>query len=388
MSDTTTAIDRRMLDLAARAAWRGIGDVEPNPTVGCVIGTRDGGVLGVGHHRRFGGAHAEVDALRRCEALGNSTDGATAWVTLEPCNHTGKTPPCSRGLIEAGITSVVIAQREPGDVAAGGAEAMRQAGLDVRFSDASKKAAALNRPYVKRMTTGMPWVIAKWAQTIDARIATRTGESQWISNERSRAEVHRLRSRIDVLMTGVGTARADDPSLTVRGVSRARRTPTRLVIDPTLRTPTGSKLVRTAREVPTMIACEPLGSDAVQARSAELQAAGVTILPTARSGARLDLGSLLRTLASEHDAANVMVEAGPGLMGSLLREGLIDEYWVFSAPMLLGDPEAMPAVRAGAAPRLADAHRLALHRVRRFGDDALLIYRKPPESSAGVSEPS
>ena len=378
-----------MLDLAARAAWRGLGDVEPNPTVGCVIGTAAGEVIAIGHHRRFGGAHAEVEALNRCRALGADPAGATAWVTLEPCSHQGKTPPCAGALIDAKIAQVVIAQREPGAVAAGGAEVLRRAGVVVRVSDASDKAARLNQPYVKRMTTGLPWITAKWAQTIDARIATSTGESQWISNERSRAEVHRLRARVDVIMTGVGTVRADDPSLTARGQSRQRRTPMRVVIDPALRTPIASKIVVTARQVPTCIACEPIHSGGVVERAKALESAGVTLIRTPLHGARLDLRHLMRTLATEYDAANVMVESGPGLMGSLHRKGLIDEYWVFSAPMLLGDPEAMSAVHSGPAPRLADAQRLSLVRLRRFGDDALLIYRRASaESSAGVSAPS
>ena len=385
----TEALDRRMLDLAARAAWRGAGDVEPNPQVGCVIGTPQGEVLAIGHHRRFGAAHAEVDALRRCAALGADTAGATAWVTLEPCSHHGKTPPCAQALIDAKIATVVIAQKELADVAIGGAEMLRAAGVEVRLTNASANATRLNQPYVKRMTTGLPWITAKWAQTIDARIATRTGESQWISNERSRAEVHRLRARIDILMTGVGTVRTDDPALTARGVARNRRTPTRLIIDPTLRTPIGARVVETAREVPTIIACEPTRSETARGRASALEAKGVTILQTPLAGGRLDLRSLLRTLTDDFNAANVMVESGPGLMGSLHREGLIDEFWVFSAPMLLGDPEAMPAVNAGAAPRLADAQRYTLVRLRRFGDDALLIYRRPPGvSSEGVSSSS
>jgi len=378
------SLDRRMLDHAAKAAWRGQGSVEPNPMVGCVIGSASGEVHALGHHREFGGAHAEADALERCRALGIETKGAHVWVTLEPCSHVGKTPPCAKALIEAQVAQVIIAQREPGEVAKGGAAMLREAGIGVRFTEASEKANLLNQPYAKRMATGLPWITAKWAQTIDARIATRTGESQWISNERSRAEVHRLRGRVDVIMTGVGTVRTDDPSLTARGQSRLRRTPRRVVIDPTLRTPPGAKLVRTAREVPTLLACEPINSDGVRSRAKTLEAAGVSIIQTPLAGARLDLQALMRTLVDDFGAASVMVESGPGLMGSLHREKLIDEYWVFTAPTLLGDPEAMPAVHAGPAPKLADAQRLRLIRIRRFGDDALLIYRRPPASSDGA----
>lgn len=389
MSPEKRALDRRMLDLAARAAWRGLGDVEPNPVVGCVIADNDGNVLGIGHHRKYGRAHAEIDALQRCRANGNDPAGATVWVTLEPCAHQGKTPPCSQALIDANVARVVIGQQEPASVAEGGSAMLREAGIDVRFSDASTKTAALNQPYLKRIRTGSPWVIAKWAQTIDARIATRTGESQWISNERSRAEVHRLRGRVDVIMTGVGTVRTDDPSLTSRDQARLRRTPSRVIIDPTLRTPTSAKLVQTARQVPTLIACEPITSERAIDRARALEAEGVTLLQTPLAGARLDLGHLMGTLACEHDAATVMVESGPGLMGSLHRQGLIDEHWVFTAPMLLGDPEAMPAVRSGPVATLAEARRLSLTGIRRFGDDALLIYRKPLGSSSdGISTPS
>jgi len=392
MSDqpqTDRAMDRRMLDTAARAAWRGVGAVEPNPPVGCVIADPDGTILAIGHHRFFGGPHAEVDALERCRSLGRDPKGATAWVTLEPCSHTGKTPPCTRALIEAGVAWVVCALREPGSVAKDGADGLRAAGVEVRFTDASRNAALLNQPYFKRATTGLPWVIAKWAQTIDGRIATRTGESKWISCDRSRAQVHRLRARVDCIVTGAGTVKADDPALTVRGVAHPRRAPLRLIVDPSVQTSPDARLVRSAPDTPTIIACaEPLDADG-QRRAARLESQGVRLLRAPAHGDGIDLGEILRALPVEHNVSTVMVESGPGLTGALLGAGLIDEIWVFAAPLLLGDIEALPPVNTGAAPRLRDAHRFTLVRTRRFDDDALLIYRKPPgASSAGVEASS
>lgn len=373
----TRRVDRRMLDAAARAALRALGDVEPNPIVGCVIGAPDGAVLGAGHHRRFGGPHAEVEALRRCAALGNSPKGATAWVTLEPCNHTGKTPPCANALIDAGVSEVVYALPDPHPTSAGGASTLRAAGVRVRTSDASALALRIGEPFAHRIRTGRPWVVAKWAQTIDGRVATRTGESQWISCPRSRTVVHRLRARADAILTGIGTVMADDPMLTARGVRRIHRAALRIVIDPHLRTPLTSALVESAAESPLVIVTGSgvLASDPIKAKRLREHSVHIESVPDGDDPG-IDLRAALAMLHARRSVSTILVEAGPSLLGRLIDADLVDEAWVFVAPMALADADAMPVAHGRIATRLAEARRYDLLRTRRVDKDALLIYRR------------
>lgn len=363
-------VDQIMLNRAARAALRGVGAVEPNPLVGCAIGTADGALLGLGHHHRFGGPHAEVEALARCQALGHDPTGATCWVTLEPCSHIGKNPPCADALIEARVARVVIANADPSELAGGGSEKLRGAGIDVEFSRASPLACTLARPYIKRLQTGLPWVIAKWAQTIDGKVATRTGQSQWISNECSRRWVHRYRGMSGALLSAIGTVRADDPRLTVRGV-HARRMPLRVVVDPRLEIPLDSQLVRSAREVPLVIATV----DRSSSRADALASAGATIIEAPdNSGEGVDLPMLLRRLSSDHEVSTVLCEAGPRLLGRLFAQGLVDESLVYIAPRLMGDHSAPSAINGNATDALSDASRWTLWRSRQLAGDLALRY--------------
>jgi len=378
---TATAADRAMLDLAARCAIRAAGDVEPNPLVGAVVGRRlEAGVqvLGVGHHRRFGGSHAEVEAIDACRARARDARGATLWVTLEPCAHQGKTPPCADRIIESGVGEVVVARADPSAAASGGAAKLEAAGIAVRWSRASAAAARLADPFVHRARAGRPFVIAKWAQTIDGRIATRAGASQWISNEQSRRDVHRLRARMDAVVTGVGTVFADDPMLTARGVRRLRRIARRVVIDPGLRIPASARIVRTAAEVPTIVVCHESRAGAPAA--APLRDAGVQVLAAPGPAPdRLHLDAALRLLAERHDATNVLVEAGPRLVGSLHREGLLDELRVFIAPALMADPAALPVASGAPVDDIAALPKLDLVSLRRRGGDIAAVYRRPLE---------
>jgi diaminohydroxyphosphoribosylaminopyrimidine deaminase/5-amino-6-(5-phosphoribosylamino)uracil reductase len=366
------AIDRRMLDIATRAAWRGMGVVEPNPMVGCVIATSAGEVLGVGHHRFFGGPHAEVEALRACAANGHVARGATAYVTLEPCNHHGKTGPCSHALLEAGVARVVYATPDPAPASQGGAAHLASHGVAVEHASWHVKGADVSAPFRTRVETGLPWVVAKWAQTLDGRAATRTGASQWISNAWSRAAVHRLRSRMDVVLTGIGTVLADDPMLTARR-AQVRRVARRVVVDALLQTPTDSRLLRTAREVPVTVVTRR--EQAASSEAAVLRTLGAEVVAPGDTGAaRVDLEAALRWLVSEHDVTTVLVEAGPGLLGSMLD--LVDRAVVYVAPTVLGDAEALSAVSGRLAPELQDGTRWALGRVRRLGDDLEVTYRR------------
>lgn len=371
-----------MLDLAARLACRGAGRVEPNPMVGCVLARRDGDrvvAIAFGHHRRFGGLHAErealADAARRCVDV----RGATAFVTLEPCVHHGKQPPCVDALLEAGIGEVVFARHDPGRESGGGASRLAEAGLPCRVSEASRAAVELSDPFVKRLKTGLPWVIAKWAQTVDGRIATRTGQSQWISSDRSRLRVHRLRERVDAIVTGLGTARFDDPLLTARVGRRPRRVARRVVIDTDLMLPAESKLVATADEAPVTVCCmnELKNSEYLRERRERLESRGVEVMGVRSDNERLDLDVMLSQLVERHDVMNVLIEAGPGLLGSFFEFDLVDEARVYIAPLLLGDELAKAVATGRTVPSLSGGRNFRLTRVKRIGDDVELVYRRP-----------
>lgn len=377
-----------MLDLAARAASRAAGRAEPNPMVGAVL-VRDGRVIGIGHHRVYGDLHAEREAIANCRARGHDPRGATLYCTLEPCRHTGKQPPCTEAVIEAGIARVVYARPDPHEDSGGGHEVLEAAGIETELCDSSVNATRLSDPFVMRVRRGRPWVIVKWAQTIDGRIATRTGESQWISSARSRARVHALRGRVDAILTGSGTVMADDPMLNARG-ARVRRVAKRVVIDTDLETPLDSKLVRTAGDYPTLIACskELVTADICATRREALESAGVELLGVPEERGRLRLELLLEALASRHNVTNVLVEAGPAMIGSLFDRDLVDEAVVYVAPMMLGDDEAMASASGRVAPTLAGGCRLDLMRVKRVDDDVELTYRRRSQDGAGqnVSE--
>jgi len=372
-----------MLDLAARAAWRGGGRVEPNPMVGCVI-AKGSAIIGIGHHKTFGSLHAEREALTNAHSRGHDPRGATAYVTLEPCCHHGKQPPCTEALIEAGIARVIFARHDPAPASCGGSEILRNAGIQADLCESSPAATHISDPFVKRITTGLPWVIAKWAQTVDGRIATRTGQSQWISSDQSRRRVHHLRERVDAIITGLGTALHDDPQLTVRLDRTPRRVPRRVVIDTDLDLPTGSRLVRTAREIPVTACCsgELKSGPYFEPRRKALESAGVEIMGVRSDNRRLDLDVMLKQLADTYNTTTSLIECGPGLLGSFFEFDLIDEAVVYIAPLLLGDELAKSAAIGRTVPSLSGGRNFRLMRVKRVGDDVELVYRRPVEHAA------
>ena len=324
---------------ALELAVRGLGMVEPNPTVGAVLVNADGEVVGEGWHERFGEPHAEVNALQQA---GEQANGATLYVTLEPCDHQGKTPPCTEAVIEAGVRRVFIGTRDPAPHTAGhGIQTLQKAGIEVTIGVLEDDAKTLIAPFTKLITTGIPFVHAKWAMTLDGKIASRTGQSQWISNELSRRTVHHLRGRMDAVLIGIGTALADDPQLTAR--PPGSRSATRIVVDAHARLPLESQLVQTAGEHPVMVA---VSTAAPMDRVTQLQAAGVEVvtLPTA---AESDAGSpeiSLRDLMQElgrRQMTNVLVEGGGQVLGRCFDEDLIDECHVFVAPKLVGGANAV-----------------------------------------------
>jgi len=360
---------------AARAASRGFGGAEPNPMVGCVLVDDKGGIISTGFHRRCGGPHAEVDALA---AAGARARGATAIVTLEPCAHHGRTGPCAEALADAGVARVYFAVRDPNPSAAGGATRLRARGV-VAEHRPHALAAELSLPFVRRVRTGLPWIAAKWAQSIDGAVALASGESQWLSCPRSRRMVHRARGRVDAILTGIGTVLADDPLLTARGV-RVERSARRLVFDPDAMTPLEARVL--SEDAPTEILVRGDLDARGEARVAALAARGATIRAL---GPRESMRSALAALAKD-GVSTVLVESGGGVVGRLLAEDLLDEAWVFVAPLAIGDDAAMRAVRGLAPAELAGVARARLVSMRRRGADALLQYRwRAPDDSSTTS---
>jgi len=384
--ETGLAHERAMLDRAGRLALLGLGRVEPNPMVGCVI-ARGEDVLGVGAHRRYGGAHAERAALDCAARGGHDVRGATAYVTLEPCAHRGKQPPCATALVEAGVGEVVYAAADPSAPAAGGAAVLARAGVAVRASGASELAAAVSMPFRVGVGLGRPWVVTKWAQTLDGRIATRSGDSRWISNASSRRRVHAMRGRVDAIMTGLGTVLADDPMLTPRG-GRPRRVPTRVVLDPDLDISPGCRLVRTADAYRTIVCCERglAMADITAEKRAALAGAGVRVLGCPAGAGGLDVAGTLGLLRAQAGVASVLVEGGAGLLGSLFEADVVDMALAYIAPLLLGDELARAVAVGRVATALSAGRRLRLARVRPVGEDVELVYcRRWP--SEGVASP-
>ncbi len=339
--------DAAFMQRALRLATRGQGYVEPNPMVGCVI-VRQGKIVGEGYHRRFGGSHAEIEALRRCRS---SPRGATVYVTLEPCCHFGKTPPCTHALIEAGVRRVVAAMRDPTPQVAGrGFRKLQAAGIPAESGVLAEQAAELNAPFLKLMRDKRPWVILKWAQSLDGKIATRTGDAKWISDEHARAHAHRVRGRVDAILVGGNTVLTDDPQLTCR-VGRARRVATRVVLDAELRTPLKARLVRSAHKTPTWIVC---AAGAPRSRAKALEAAGCVVQRVARERPGLSLPAVLDLLGSA-GMTNVLVEGGGRLLGSFLDERLADEFHIYVAPLLIGGVQAVSALSGRGAATVREA---------------------------------
>jgi diaminohydroxyphosphoribosylaminopyrimidine deaminase/5-amino-6-(5-phosphoribosylamino)uracil reductase len=335
------SVSASYLDLAARLALRARGYVEPNPLVGAVL-VKDSQIIARVHHKRYGHLHAEAEALADCRAKGIDPAGSTLYVTLEPCDHFGKQPPCSKAIIEAGIAKVIIARADPNPISSGGSETLRRAGVDIEFTDASPLAIHISDPFIKRITTGLPWVIVKWAQTAEGRIAIGLGDPKWISNEHSRRRVHRLRGQVDCIVTGIGTVEVDDPLLTTRGLPRIRRIARRVILDSTLRISMQSALVRSASQAPVLIFCDAdrLANQAeTKAKAIVLAAKGVSVqgIPRLKSG--LDLHAALQNLSTQYEAANILVEAGPRLISAFLVDRLADELLIHIAPPL---PPAYP----------------------------------------------
>jgi diaminohydroxyphosphoribosylaminopyrimidine deaminase/5-amino-6-(5-phosphoribosylamino)uracil reductase len=345
---------RRALALAAR----GWGRVAPNPLVGAVV-VRDGEVVGEGYHTEYGRPHAEVEALR---AAGEAARGASLYVTLEPCAHQGKTPPCTDAILAAGVRRVVFAASDPNPKAAGGCAVLEREGVEVVRGVELQAALDLNAPFFHGIAgPERPWTELKLALSLDGRVADREGRSAWITGEAAREEVHRMRAGFGGVAVGIGTALADDPKLTVRGPVEPRVPPARVVFDRALRLPTGGVLARTAREVPVIAVAGP---DAPPERRDALEALGVRVLAAAT------LPDAMRELRRA-GVASLFCEGGALVASALLRGGLVDRLHLFHAPLFLG-PEGADPFAGLASPPIGEARRWRRLRTEAFGPDTLV----------------
>jgi diaminohydroxyphosphoribosylaminopyrimidine deaminase / 5-amino-6-(5-phosphoribosylamino)uracil reductase len=347
--DDLASEDFRWMGLALAEARKGRGAVEPNPMVGALI-VRNGQIVGRGHHARFGGPHAEVMALREAKAAAR---GATLYVTLEPCCHHGKTPPCTDAITCAGIARAVVSIRDPfPSVDGGGLARLRAAGIQVDLGLCAEAAARLNAPFLKHVFTGHPYIIAKWAMTLDGKSAVASGDSQWISSVRSRSLVHERRGQMDAILVGIGTVLADDPLLTAR--PPGPRTATRIVLDSQARLSMHSRLVKTAREVPVIVAVTEQAPDD---RRQALAYRGCEIL-CFPGAPHVPLSPLLAELG-RRQMTNLLVEGGGRVLGSFLDEGHVDEVDVFIAPILEGGDHPRTPARGKGRLQMSEALRLA-----------------------------
>lgn len=366
--------DEEAMRHALALARRGFGRVEPNPQVGAVLTTADGRLIADGCHQECGGPHAEVHALR---AAAEQARGATLYVTLEPCCHHGRTPPCSDAVLAAGVRRVVVGCVDPAPHVAGrGLQQLRDAGLQVDVGVCRGEAEALIAPFVRLQLQQRPWVHAKWAMTLDGRIAARTGHSQWISGTESRAYVHQLRSCMEAIVTGAGTVRTDNPRLTVRmpttdgsAFCSGGRTPLRVVLDARgTAVQRGSALITTLPEAPVLVC---VGSACAQSECDRLAELGVEVFRAGEGLNGVDLQSVLAELG-RRGMTHVLLESGPRLLGSFFDAGLLDELHVFVAPKLVGGAAALSPVGGRGLDEIPGAAVLDRLTWRQLGDDLLL----------------
>ena len=365
MSLALSSANSTFMHDALAQARLAIGLSDPNPRVGCVITTTDGRVIGRGHTQQAGGAHAEVMALRDVQASGADARGATAYVTLEPCNHHGRTPPCSNALVHAGLGRVVAALEDPNPLVAGqGLATLAAAGIDVACGVMADAAHEMNIGFFSRMRRGLPWVRLKSAASLDGMTALANGQSQWITGPEARADGHAWRARACVILTGIGTVKADDPQLTVRAVETGRQ-PRRVIVDSNLDIDLDAKVLAGP---PSWIVC----ASANPRKAAALQAAGHDVIMLPNAAGKVDLAALMRELG-RREINEVHVEAGSKLNGSLIRAGCVDELLVYLAPSLIGEAQGMFAL--GPLSSLEQRQRLTFHAVKQVGADLRILAR-------------
>ncbi len=374
-----TTIDHQCMTRALQLAERGLYTTDPNPRVGCVL-VRDGKIIGEGFHARAGEGHAEVNALRNATEIAKTdAKGATAYVTLEPCSHQGKTPACAKGLIEAGVAKVISAMEDPNPLVGGNGHSMLEAaGIPCQTGLMQAQAERLNPGFIQRMKTGLPFVRVKQAMSLDGRTAMDSGESQWITGPEARRDVQRLRARSSVIITGIGTVLADNPALTVRQTQLAESTPIerqpiRVILDSQLQTPITAKILNQPGE--TIIFHR--ASKPERARDLSLKATLIHF-------DELDPTSILRWLAQERQANEILIEAGATVAGSFTQAGLVDEWRIYLAPTLLGH-QARPLFALPGMDKMNQQIRLEQTDLRMVGQDIRLTYRPTKANLASSS---
>ena len=369
-------IDSSYMRMALWEAKKGIGRTSPNPCVGALV-VRRGKIVGKGYHKKAGSPHAEINALRDA---GKKAKGATLYVTLEPCNHTGRTPPCTTAVLRAGIEHVVIGMKDPNpNVAGGGADYLASRGVTVVSGVLEDECREINLPFIKHSSTGLPWVILKAGMSIDGRIAAASGQATLITGEQSRHRVHVLRNQVDGILIGIGTALTDDPSLTTRlPRSRSGRDPLRVILDTDLRMPVTAKMLQPDSTAGTWVFC---AGDADTKRRSRLETAGAKVktVPAAAQGL-LDLRAVLSELGQAR-ITSLLVEGGSRVHGSFIEAGLADQLMLFVAPKFLGEQGVPLAIFTDGYKR-ANLPQLKIVKTRRFGEDIFLegrFFRKTGE---------
>ncbi|NWF53343.1 MAG: bifunctional diaminohydroxyphosphoribosylaminopyrimidine deaminase/5-amino-6-(5-phosphoribosylamino)uracil reductase RibD [Syntrophaceae bacterium] len=363
--------DEKYMRMALALARRGRGKTSPNPMVGAVV-VRGNAVVGKGYHHRAGEPHAEVLALRQA---GKKAKGATLYLNLEPCDHFGKTPPCTQAILGAGLKRVVAGMKDPNPRVSGrGIRRLRRAGVRVEVGLLEGECRELNAAFCKFIRTRKPFVILKAAVSLDGKVATRSGDSRWVSGQESRSYVHRLRSAVDGVMAGIGTVLRDDPLLNVRrSGKRAVRQPLRVIVDSTLRLPLRSRIAQTASQFRTLVATTPAAAPA-QVRRLQRANVEVLIVKNRRNG-KVSLGALMEELG-RRGILSVLLEGGPTLSASALQEKIVDRILLFVAPKIIGGTESLGAIGGRGILRMREALKVEILRVRRTGPD-LMIEGKP-----------
>jgi len=357
--------DKHFMQMALDLAVRGEGFTSPNPMVGAVV-VKDGKVVGGGFHEVVGGPHAEVNAIN---AAGKLAAGGTLYVTLEPCNHTGRTPPCTATILKAGISRVVVAMPDPNQhVAGGGVEHLKRHGLEVITGVCEQQARRQNEAFIKYITTGRPFVIAKCAATLDGRIATRTGDSRWVTGEAARHYVHRLRHAVDAIMVGIHTIQTDDPSLTTRLEGRPAKDPIRIILDTRLSIAPDARVLQQASDADTILVA---GQGVGQNKKTVLENAGNRVIEAALKNNRIDLVALMQKLGAL-EISSLLVEGGSRVLASAFKAGIVDKVQFFYAPKVLGGDDGVP-ICSGPGPELMNQSiPIKEITVQRFDDDVLI----------------
>jgi diaminohydroxyphosphoribosylaminopyrimidine deaminase/5-amino-6-(5-phosphoribosylamino)uracil reductase len=358
--------DKRFMKECLRLAKKGLGKTSPNPMVGAVI-VREGRIIASGYHKKAGLLHAEAEALSKLG--GKAEAGDTLYVSLEPCNHYGRTPPCTLAILKSGLKRVVIGMPDPNpNVSGGGAQFMRARGIEVRSGVLESECRRLNEVYIKYILTGRPFVIAKSAVTIDGWSATSTGQSKWITNEQSRRFAHRLRGMVDGILVGAGTVIADDPLLTKRTGKMKGGNPLRIIVDTRLRIPNNARVLNPDPDITTLLV---VGENINSGLLKTVEREGVSTFICPLKEGMIDLNALMNELG-RRSITSVMVEGGSRVMGSMIRERLIDKFYVFKAPRVFGGDDGIPMAR-GAGPENVDESLMMKEiRIKRFGDDMLI----------------